>query len=122
MSTDIRKTHPYFRFKRGMLTLFISIRATEEIAAVKRLLIDALEEQGDEAVLSGLTPEGVQLLVEQSQAGAETQYRTLDNDTKVSASDMTDDQVVYFVFQNEDGTWEKPQAADLDADGLDMTG
>ncbi|KAJ1734817.1 hypothetical protein LPJ61_000874 [Coemansia biformis] len=118
MGADIRATRPYFRFKRGALTLFIEARATEKMAAVRARLAGALQALGGDDAYAAIGPGSIQLLA--PQPGGAGQFRVLAGDTRVDACGLEDDAVVHFVLQLDDGTWEEPRAADYDADVGDM--
>ncbi|KAJ2825523.1 hypothetical protein IWW50_002810 [Coemansia erecta] len=118
MTVDIRTSKPYFRFKRGALTLFIETRAPEHISSVKVKLLVALKAQGDDDAFTDLGTNDIRLLVRQT--GADTQYQPLADNKKVSECGLADDGVIYFVLQNNDGTWEDPHAADYETDAQDM--
>ncbi|KAI9504155.1 hypothetical protein BX070DRAFT_223538 [Coemansia spiralis] len=123
-NADIRISRPYFRFKRGHLTLFIEVSFTNTVATLKNKLLTALGEHGAADEFAALTANRVRLVAErhdqQQTSNDSTQYRLLDDSATVSASDITDEQIIYFVLQLGDGTWEEPYAADYDADAHDM--
>ncbi|KAJ2005830.1 hypothetical protein GGI04_000646 [Coemansia thaxteri] len=124
MSTaDIRKTAPFFRVKRGTLTLFVETQASSTIFALKKKVLDALNEHGDDSAFGGLTTDRIRLLTQEEAhaPGAVGLYRTLEPDqTTVRGADLVDDQVLYIVLQHADKTWEEPFVADYDADSQDM--
>ncbi|KAJ2786119.1 hypothetical protein H4R18_000151 [Coemansia javaensis] len=119
MSAEITKTRPYFRFKRGTLTLFVEARAAEKLHAVAVRLASALQAHGGEDVFAAVTPDEIRLLVPDPPP-ASAQYRVLDPAVRVDASGLEDDAVVYFALLRSDGTWEEPYAMDYDADMQDM--
>ncbi|KAJ2767557.1 hypothetical protein IWQ57_003902 [Coemansia nantahalensis] len=118
MGADIRTARPCFRFKRGTLTLFVETRAPETMAAVRTRLASALQARGGEDVFAGIGPDSIQLHARQPGGG--DQLQLLDSSTKVEASGLEDDAVVYFALQRDDGSWEAPHAVGYDVDGSDM--
>ncbi|KAJ1798779.1 hypothetical protein LPJ59_002277 [Coemansia sp. RSA 2399] len=123
-NVDIRVAQPYFLLKRGTLTLFIEALSTESILELKRKLLVSLCAH-EESEYSTLTPDRVRLVTEvqpqlQTSEDRVRQYQALDDGTSVGAAGLVDEQVVYFVIQLEDGTWEEPHAADYDADAQEM--
>ncbi|KAJ2276749.1 hypothetical protein EV176_002296 [Coemansia sp. RSA 451] len=118
MTADIRTTRPYFRFKRGTLTLLIETRATAKISNVKTQLLNALQAHDEDNLFAVLNTSNIKLLVQQ--ADADSQYRPLADTTKVSDCGLADDDAIYFVLQKDDGSWEDPHAADYDTDAQDV--
>ncbi|KAJ2305198.1 hypothetical protein IWW55_002057 [Coemansia sp. RSA 2706] len=118
MTADICTTKPYFRFKRGVLTVFLETRATEKISAVKAHLVAALQAQGEDDAFAELDPARVELFA--PQPDAEPQFRQLASNQKVSECGVNDCGEIFFVLQNDDGTWEEPCVADYDADAQEM--
>ncbi|KAJ2688138.1 hypothetical protein GGH99_003092 [Coemansia sp. RSA 1285] len=121
---DIRVAHPYFRLKRGTLTLFIESLSTESILGLKqKLLISLRAHEGSD--YSALTLDRLRLVIDGqaqkkvSEEGAQ-QYQTLDDGVSIGTAGLSDEQIVYFIIQQEDGTWEEPYAADYEADAQDM--
>ncbi|KAJ2757849.1 hypothetical protein H4S06_002977 [Coemansia sp. BCRC 34490] len=121
---DIRVAHPYFQLKRGTLTLFIESLSTEPILGLKqKLLISLRAHEGSD--YSALTLDRLRLVIDdqaQRQVSEEgtQQYQTLDDGVSIGAAGLSDEQIVYFIIQQEDGTWEEPYAADYEADAQDM--
>ncbi|KAJ2693338.1 hypothetical protein H4R19_006024, partial [Coemansia spiralis] len=100
MGADIRAARPCFRFKRGTLTLFVEARASETMAAVRARLASALQAQGGEDAYASIGPNSIQLHARQP--GGDGQLQLLDSSTKVEASGLEDDAVVYFALQRDD--------------------
>ncbi|KAJ1661451.1 hypothetical protein IW140_001516 [Coemansia sp. RSA 1813] len=123
-NVDIRVAQPYFLLKRGTLTLLIESHSTESILQLKHKLLASLCAH-EESEYSTLTPDRIRLVIvaqtqQQSSEDNVRQYQDLDDDLSVGASGLEDEQVVYFVIQFEDGTWEEPHVADYDADAQEM--
>ncbi|KAJ2888044.1 hypothetical protein IWW38_005012 [Coemansia aciculifera] len=128
-AVDIRQSSPYFRVKRGVLTLFISTHANDSIHSVKLKVLAALEEYcGEESAFKELTEKHIRLLAEQATAPTSTNsgsssssFRLLEPDNlTIKDSELVDDQILYFTIQRADGAWEEPFVADYDADTQDM--
>ncbi|KAJ1864199.1 hypothetical protein LPJ78_003544 [Coemansia sp. RSA 989] len=112
---DIAATTPYFRFKRGKLTLLLETCAKDKISAVKQMLVHALLAQGDDDAFADVSVDTIRLYVQQQE-----QFCQLENNSKVSQCPVADGETIYFVLQRDNGTWEAPHAADYDADAQDM--
>ncbi|KAJ2548511.1 Rho GTPase activating protein [Coemansia sp. RSA 1933] len=123
-NVDIRVARPVFLLKRGALTLFIESPSTGLIVDLKRkLLVSLCAHEGSE--YSALTLDRVRLVTEVQTQQPTTedsvrQYQVLDDSVSVGAAGLVDEQVIYFVIQLENGTWEEPYAADYDADAQEM--
>ncbi|KAI8320702.1 hypothetical protein GQ54DRAFT_298447 [Martensiomyces pterosporus] len=103
--SDVRTSKPYFRFKRGPLTVFVETPATEKISKVKACLLEALHQHGDDfkSVVAG----DIRLAVPQESA-ADAQHRALDENATVRESELADDQAILFVLRNSDGKQQMP--------------
>ncbi|KAJ1959663.1 hypothetical protein GGI12_004220 [Dipsacomyces acuminosporus] len=111
-----RTSKPYFRFKRGTVSVFVETSATESLSRIKQRMVQALQQHGDE--FKDVAADSVQLAVAQS-AGSNAQYRQLDESISVGESGLVDDQVIFFVLQKSNGTWEEPAIADYDSGAVD---
>ncbi|KAJ2796156.1 hypothetical protein H4S07_006299 [Coemansia furcata] len=122
-AVDICQSSPYFRVKRGALTLFIETKSTSTIHSVKLKILAALKDHCDDSVFDGLTTARIRLLAQQGCAISDPSnlHRTLEPDTvKIKDADLEDDQAIYLAVKCADGTWEEPFVADYDADTQDM--
>ncbi|KAJ2335508.1 hypothetical protein GGI00_001322 [Coemansia sp. RSA 2681] len=124
-AVDIRQSSPYFRVKRGTLTLFIGARASDNIHSLKMKVLAALKDHCGDSAFTGLTAKRIGLLARHETATAAStsgSYRQLEPDNaKIKDAELEDDQVLYLVLQCADGeTWEEPSVADYDADTQDM--
>ncbi|KAJ2613010.1 hypothetical protein H4S08_002439 [Coemansia sp. RSA 1365] len=126
---DIRVSKPYYRLKRGTLTVFVETKSTEKIFTIKTKLLSALHAQDKDGLFSNLNIDSIQLIALQDQQQLQQlqpahdsrgQLRLLDDNDKINAGDLIDDGVIYFVFKQEDGTYEEPSVVDYDADTHDM--
>ncbi|KAJ1724005.1 hypothetical protein LPJ53_001700 [Coemansia erecta] len=108
---------PCFRVKRASLTLFVETKATNKVASIKEDIISMLEKHsGGDDLLVGLTPDCIRLIAEQTQHPDQAPtLRPLDDSMAIKSSELVDDQVIYFVLQLPDGSWEEPHFADYDA-------
>ncbi|KAJ1944597.1 hypothetical protein GGF37_002117 [Kickxella alabastrina] len=117
-NTDIREARPYFRFKRGFMTLFIETESKETLLSVRARLLEMLAEHGGgDSDFDGLTVDRVRLVVQEPQQEGDStmQFRSLEDCALVGAAGLTDDQAVYFVLQGNNGEWEEPEIVDYDA-------
>ncbi|KAJ2797127.1 hypothetical protein H4R20_005301 [Coemansia guatemalensis] len=134
---------PYFRLKRGALTVFVKAKATDKILAIKTKLLHALQAHDEDGLFSNLSVGSIHLIAPQHQQQQQQEQQQqdqndphdqpqqapvdsgaqlrplLDND-KVGASNLVDDGIIYFVFKQQDGTYEEPSVVDYDADAQDM--
>ncbi|KAJ1939473.1 hypothetical protein EC988_007299, partial [Linderina pennispora] len=97
--SDIRTTRPYFRFKRGTLTLFIETTKGEKLAAVKSQLVELLHRH--EGEYEGITDDQVKLLVGTPDGSAQ-QYTEVADKVSVGKSGLVDNQEIYFVLMSDD--------------------
>ncbi|KAJ2788159.1 hypothetical protein GGI15_000180 [Coemansia interrupta] len=97
---------PCFRVKRASLTLFVETKATSKVASIKEDIVTMLENHsGGDDLLVGLTPNRIRLVAEQAQQPDQAPtLRPLDDSKTIKASELVDDQVLYFVLQLPDGT------------------
>ncbi|KAJ2077276.1 hypothetical protein H4R24_005223 [Coemansia sp. RSA 988] len=135
--SGICANEPYFRLKRGKLTVFIKAKSTEKILAIKTRLLSALQAHGEDGLFSNLSADCIQLIAPQHQQQQQDQndahehpqqapvdtrglFRPLLDNATIGVSDLVDDSVIYFVLKQQDGTYEEPSAVDYDADTQDM--
>ncbi|KAJ2375767.1 hypothetical protein H4S02_008123 [Coemansia sp. RSA 2611] len=122
-AVDISQDSPYFRVKRGTMTLFIGAKATSSIHSVKLKVLAALKDHYNDSAYNGLDAGHIRLLVqrESAAAGTSNSHHTLGPDTvKIKDAELVDDQAIYLTLRCADGTWEEPSIADYDADTHDM--
>ncbi|KAJ2020432.1 hypothetical protein GGI13_005633 [Coemansia sp. RSA 455] len=122
-TVDICQSSPYFRVKRGTLTLFIGTKATSSIHSVKLKVLAALKDHYNDSAFNGLTAGHIRLLARQESVATGTSdlNRTLEPDTmKIRDAELVDDQALYLTLKRADGTWEEPFVADYDADTQEM--
>ncbi|KAJ1933983.1 hypothetical protein FBU59_005842, partial [Linderina macrospora] len=97
--SDIRTTRPYFRFKRGTLTLFIEAAKGEKLSSVKSHLVELLHRH--EGEYEGITDDQVKLLVS-TVDGPAIQFTELADKVSVGKSGLVDNQAIYFVLLSDD--------------------
>ncbi|KAJ2874763.1 hypothetical protein FB639_004069 [Coemansia asiatica] len=112
-STDIRVSHPYFRVKRGLLTVFVDASSNDTVLTTKRRLVSILKEHGGgDSDLMDVSEDSVRLLADvspqqtsdaQPMDSACAQYRVLDDSAKIGAANLADDQIIYFVLRLANG-------------------
>ncbi|KAJ2491590.1 hypothetical protein IWW37_002157 [Coemansia sp. RSA 2050] len=120
---DICHASPYFRVKRGTMTLFIGTKATSNIHSVKLKILAVLKDHYEDSAFKGLSADHIRLVAQQESATAGTSntYHTLEPDTtKIKDAELVDDQAIYLTLRCADGTWEEPLIADYDVDTHDM--
>ncbi|PIA19436.1 hypothetical protein COEREDRAFT_5939 [Coemansia reversa NRRL 1564] len=136
---DVRVSKPYFRLKRGALTVFVETKSTDKISTIKTKLLSALHAQDEDGLFSNLSVDSIQLIAPQHQRQQQQdqqqqdqqeqpqpaqdsggQLRPLLDNDKIGAGDLIDDGIIYFVFKQQDGTYEEPSVVDYDADTHDM--
>ncbi|KAJ2727195.1 hypothetical protein GGI07_000079 [Coemansia sp. Benny D115] len=107
---NVSERKPYFRVKRGMLTLFVNTESQWTIEELKQQVVTMLLEHDDSKEFQGLEQDQIKLMA----SDANNQYRALDETSTIGASDLTDDQILYFVLMKSNGSWEIPDTVSYD--------